>query len=53
MEIDEIGKQLGIGIELYFRFLKFFTIVFFVMSLCAGPGIYNNFVSGGQTSVSA
>lgn len=58
MKIDEDGNKikfplstdvnqlenLGVGIKLYFKFLSYFSIVFFIMTLLAIPQMYYNWV---------
>jgi len=41
-KIDSLGN-VGVGIQLYFKFLSYFTIVFFIASLISIPQLYYNF----------
>jgi hypothetical protein len=40
--LDKLGK-LGIGVELYFKFLRFFAVVFLLMGLVTIPALYSNY----------
>jgi len=42
----ELAKY-GVGIYLFFEFLKYLTITFFLMSLVVGVSIYKNLTSDG------
>ena len=37
----------GLGLRLYFEFMKFFILVFLVMSILALPPIYSNYFGDG------
>ena len=41
--INNLGN-VGVGIQLYFKFLSYFAIVFFMMSLIAAPQMYYNYM---------
>ena len=51
-DIDKLGK-FGIGIELYFKFLRFYTLVFLLMSCAVAPAIYNNYIGNGLQNLQA
>lgn len=48
--LNKLGK-LGIGIEMYFKFLKFFSVLFFLMSLATIPAMYTNYMGNGLENV--
>ena len=48
MDIMTLGRY-GIGLQLYFTFLKKFAIGFFIMSLIAAPALYSNYTGAGLT----
>lgn len=48
--LSNLGK-LGIGVELYFKFLRFFTLVFFLMGCATIPGMYSNYHGHGLSSL--
>lgn len=41
VETNELGKY-GIGLQLFFEFVKLSAIVFFIMALISIPAIYSN-----------
>jgi hypothetical protein len=43
-------KQFGVGLELFFSFLKIGSSFFFLMSLATIPAIYSNYTGDGTSS---
>lgn len=50
--LDKLGK-LGIGVELYFKFLRFFTVVFLLMGLATIPALYSNYNGNGLADLTS
>lgn len=46
VDIDEFGKY-GVGITLFFEFIKLSAVVFWIMSIIAIPVLYSNLTGNG------
>jgi uncharacterized protein YdaL len=46
VETDEF-KKYGVGVKLFFDFMRLSAILFWIMALCSAPAIYSNITGEG------